>query len=357
MKIMYIIPNFNLYGGTPKKTLDLMKHFQDQSVLYVYHNQNSEFKSKFMATGGKLYDGFYGRNILKHIIILLKIIDKENINVVQTQFSMGETLGFLIKILRPKVKLIIAFVGPFQPSFFKKSFALFYYKKVDIFIYITKYIQTEKFSQFPILKKMKGVIINNGTAKRIDNGKEIIKMKKYSLLDVAGLVDWKNIKILIRAINILINQKSQKNIYLYIAGEGPQLAELENLIKECSLTEYIFLLGYQTNIGRLLNTCDIFVHPALAEGFGIAVAEAMHAEKPIIISNAGALPELIEHERSGLIVDPYNAEDWADAILRIIHNNEFSRYMGNNARVKAERDFSYNKFVSDYERIYLSLTH
>jgi len=103
--------SYNLYGGTPKKTLDLMKHFGEKSVLYVYQNGYEEFKPLFEATGGKVFEGFYGRNILKHLKRLIRIIDQENIDIIQTQFWMGETLGFFLKLFRPKVKVIIAFVG------------------------------------------------------------------------------------------------------------------------------------------------------------------------------------------------------------------------------------------------------
>ncbi len=347
--------SYNLYGGTPKKTLDLMKHFKEQSAIYVYNDYFTDLRPHFEATGGKVYDGFYGRNFFLHLKKLLYIIDNEKISIVQTQFSMGENLGFLIKIFRPKIKLVVAFVGPFKPSRLKSLLVSMFYRKVDSFVYISKYVKNEKYKQFSILKKKKGRIILNGTEKRLDNESKVVAMKQFSIFDVAGLVKWKNIQILIEALNIIINIKHRKDIYLYVAGDGPMKNELEALIVKHKLQKYIFLLGYQSNVGRLLNNCDVFVHPSYAEGFGIVIPEAMLAEKPIIVSNAGALPELIENEVSGLVIEPHDAEQWANAILRIIENPKLAGKLAKNGREKALKDFSIEKYAMNYENLYNTL--
>jgi len=354
-KILYILSTYNIYGGTPKKTLDLMKYFGSNSVLYVYEKGYDEFKLKFVDTGGKIHEGFYGKNLLSHLKHLLRIIDEEKINIVQTQFFGGEVLGYLIKLLRPKIKLIIAFVGPFKPGKFKSFISKLIYRRTNHFVYITQYVKNEKFHQFQILKRKNGSIIYNGSAVRIDNKEYSPEMKNISVFDIAGLVDWKNIQILIKAFNIILNQYKMTDYYLYVAGDGQYRSELEKMIDEYQLQDSVFLLGYQKNVGRLINSCDIFVHPSYAEGFGIVVPEAMLAKKPIIVSNAGALPELIEHEKTGLIVEPHSAVDWANAIIQLAENTEFATQLAKNAEKSATERFSYNKFCGEYEKLYNNL--
>ena len=157
--------------------------------------------------------------------------------------------------------------------------------------------------------------------------------------------------------SVVLRKTKNKIIYLYIAGEGPMRAQLIELIKLNNLEKNVFLLGYQSNVGGLLKQCDIFVHPAYAEGFGIAVAEAMMAKKPIIVANAGALPELIENEKSGLTVDPFNAEEWANSIIRLIEDKDFAAKLAMNAKKKAAVDFSMKRFVSNYELVYNELVN
>jgi L-malate glycosyltransferase len=356
IKVLFILSSFNLFGGTPKKTLDMMNYFKDNSVLYVYDDSYIKFKSRFVNTRGKVYEGYYRRNIFKHLIELLNIVDRENINIIQTQFTMGEILAVLVKLFRPKIKIIISFVSPFKTSGVINHLIPLYRNNIDKIIYVSKYVQKEKIKQCPYLKKIDGEIIYNGAELRLDNGEYNIKMKRFALLTISGLIDCKNVEILIKAINIIVNHKNKRDIHLYVAGDGPKKKDLEKLISGYSLSEHIFLLGYQSNIGMLLDSCDIYVHPAYSEGFGIAVAEAMHSKKPIIISNAGALPELIEHEISGLIVNPFNPEHWATNIIRLIQNKQFAKTLGLNAKLRAEDKYSIQKFVEAYESVYISLT-
>lgn len=347
--------SYNLYGGTPKKTLDLMKHFKENSILYVYNDTFPELKSKFEETGGRVYEGFYGQNVFLHLKKLLLIIDNENINLVQTQFSMGETLGFLIKLFRPKVKLIIAFVGSLQPSNLKSFLVSQLYRKADFFIYISAFVKAEKIKQFPILKKKNSKIIYNGTEKRIDDGEPILEMKSFNILDIAGLTKIKNIEVLIEALNIIVNELKINDIFLYVAGDGPQKPFLKELINSYKLQNHVFLLGYQTNVGRFIDKCNLFVHPCYVEGFGIAVAEAMHAAKPIIVSNAGALPELIEDGKTGLIVDPFSPVEWAEAILLLKDNKALASKLCLNARKHAQNHFNIDSYCKNYEDLYVKL--
>ncbi|SHJ76262.1 Glycosyltransferase involved in cell wall bisynthesis [Arenibacter nanhaiticus] len=354
-RILYILSSFNLYGGTPKKTLDLMKHLSNRSVVYVYHNSFSEFKSKFVATGGGVYEGFYGRNIFLHIRKLLSIIDTEKINIIQTQFSIGETLGYFIKLFRPKIKLLVTFESSIKPVKLKAYIVGLIYRKIDYFVFISNYVKNEKQKQFPLLKHKRSKVIYNGTEQRIDAKNTLTYKKGVSLLSISGLIPIKNIQILIKALGVIINQHKKQDIHLYVAGDGPMRKELEILIKALQLDSYIHLLGYQENIGGLLNNCDIYVHPCYKEGFGIAVAEAMFAEKPIIVSNAGALPELVRDAVDGLVVSPHDELEWVNAILKVMENSEFANKIAYNAKKSAAQNFSIEKYTKSYEDLYIKI--
>lgn len=358
MKILYIMSSFNIYGGTPKKTIDLLNFFKTDSSLYVYSNEYIEYKSYFEETNAKIYEGNYKRNIFLHLQALLKIVDKDNIEVIQTQFPMGEILGGLIKLLRPKIKLIVAFVGSSSPKGIKKILVSKIYNKADAFVYISNYVKEEKMKAFPTLFKKNNYIIYNGTniqnLKDEESKNEAFKMKSPSILSIAGLTEIKNIDVLINAMEMII--KKGEKAYLYIAGDGPRKEYLQKMIIDKKLEDYIFLLGYRKDTKELLKNSDLFVHSCNIEGFGIAVIEAMFMEKPIIVSNAGALPELIEHNKSGLIVNPFEYKEWANAIIDIIKNKEKSKQLSFQAKVRAENKFSINSFIKNYQLLYEKTT-
>ena len=157
----------------------------------------------------------------------------------------------------------------------------------------------------------------------------------------------------IDTIEILV--KRGRKIHLYIVGDGPLKMTLLQKIENKKLNNYIHILGYRTDIEELLRVCDIFVHPCYKEGFGIAVVEAMISEKPVIVANAGALPELIENGKSGLVVEPFDVNAWAEAILLLLKDKEMACELGSNAKKKAQHEFSIDKYVNNYQELYKSL--
>ena len=348
--------SYNIYGGTPKKTLDLMKYSNHESFLYIYHDSYPEFKYLFEKATPHIVEGFYGRNLYKHVKKLLEIINQNDIQIIQTQFTFGEIVGGILKVLRPNVKVISAFVVPFTPGYFKSLLLPFIYNKMDAFVYVSQYVKVEKEKNFPILKKQKTKIIFNGTEKRWSTDDDFPSMKHPSLYSTSGLAEWKNIDVLVEAINIL-KEKGTKQVNLYVAGDGPERKSIEDKINQYGLEQQVFLLGYQKNIGALLDQADIYVHPAYAEGFGIAVAEAMLARKPMIVADAGALPELIENDKSGLVVDPFDANAWAEAILKFIEDKKMANEFAENAGIRAQNEFSIDKYVSNYNDLYISLMY
>lgn len=357
MNILYLLPSANLFGGTPVKTLQILENSLGNYYVYFWKQEYLEFDKVFDKTGAKIAKGYYGKNYIKHLFKIVQLIDENEINIIQTQFSFGELLAGFIKIVRPKVKIVITFESSLSPGILKSCVLNFFYRRVDAFVYISEYVKIEKNKQFSILNHSIGYVIYNGSNVKCDTGTEIVKFNNFALLDIAGLIGIKNIKILIEAIDICVNIMKRENLFLYIVGNGPQKQELEKLIIKLTLQRHIFLLGYQTNIGKLINQCDAFVHPCYEEGFGLVISEAMQAQKPIIVANAGALPELIENEKTGLVIDPHDPNKWADAIVRLMDNPELSSFLASNAKKRVQEAFSVERYVKDHETLYNSLIH
>lgn len=354
--ILYILSSYNRFSGTPKKTYDLIENSENNSFLYVWSVAYSDdFKEGFVSITKKVFEGDYGRNLIKHIKHLLRIIDKNQIEIIQTHFFFGELLGGILKVIRPKVKMIVSFEGAKSAGFIKRNIQRNIYKNVDAFIYISKYVKAEKEKVFPQLKKSETIVIYNGTNKlNVDENLDEKSKNNFSLLSVSSLISIKNIDVLIDMMQLLSINK-QQDIHLFIAGDGAQKSELQEKVKAKRLEKFVHFLGRQKSIGNLLETADVLVHPCSIEGFGLSVVEAMMAEKPVIVSNSGALPEIVEHKKTGFLVNPFKAEDWQNAILELKKNKELANEIGKNARVKAEQEFSIKSFANNYNLFYQNL--
>jgi glycosyltransferase involved in cell wall biosynthesis len=108
---------------------------------------------------------------------------------------------------------------------------------------------------------------------------------------------------------------------LVLAGDGPLRKELE--LRFRSLGDRVEFLGFRRDITSFLNACDVVVFPTrngLGEGFGLAALEAMAAARPTVATKVDALPELIEHEVTGLLVDPDQPDSLSAALVTLSHD-------------------------------------
>ncbi|MEG0642127.1 MAG: glycosyltransferase, partial [Clostridium sp.] len=126
------------------------------------------------------------------------------------------------------------------------------------------------------------------------------------------------IDILIRAFAILT--KKHNNIVLKIAGKGSQLENLKRLTIELGISESVSFMGFlsQDEIVKSFNIMDIVVIPSLHESFGVSSIEAQATGTPVVVTNAGGLPETIDENITGIITKKGDENSLASAIEKLI---------------------------------------
>lgn len=137
-----------------------------------------------------------------------------------------------------------------------------------------------------------------------------------------------------------------------IVGDGPTRAELERRLEALNVRERTSITGWRTDIPDLLAAMDIFVMPALVEGGPTTVLEAMAMAKPTVSTRVGMVPEVMEHGRSGLIVEPGNAQALAEAVAALLTDEPLRQRVGEQARKVAEARFSVETMVERYLAVF-----
>jgi len=170
------------------------------------------------------------------------------------------------------------------------------------------------------------------------------------ILSVAELHERKGLKHLIKTLPSILSKNS--NVRLVIAGDGPHKKDLENLIAEQKLTGYIRLLGFRKDIPKIMASADVFVLPSEKEAFGLVLLEAMTAKLPIIASNVGGIPEIIEDGVNGDLVDASNHDIMAEKILELFNNNFKVREYTEAGYAKLQSQFDAKSMAKKYEDIY-----
>ncbi len=144
---------------------------------------------------------------------------------------------------------------------------------------------------------------------------------------------------------------------LLLMGEGPLRRDVEIDVQARGLSHAVHVLGAREDARQVLGLLDAYVNPASAEAFGIATVEAMLAGLPTVVANCGALPELITHEHTGLLVDPEDAAALATALLRVLTDPTRARQWGQAARQSALVRFSPAQFAHQFATVYRALSH
>jgi glycosyltransferase involved in cell wall biosynthesis len=166
---------------------------------------------------------------------------------------------------------------------------------------------------------------------------------------VSRLSKEKGIDILIKATRIL--KDCNQHIYTVIVGSGPLEEELVKLARKKNVEELVLFLGYRADIPNILNSIDIFILPSHRECTSLALLEAMAASKPIIATNVGGNPELIQEGKTGILIPPNNPEILAKKILLLLNDKDRPK-LGSEARKLLQQNFSVQKMVNEYEKIY-----
>jgi glycosyltransferase involved in cell wall biosynthesis len=138
-------------------------------------------------------------------------------------------------------------------------------------------------------------------------------------------------------------QKTAANAHwrCFIAGEGSQRATLMGTIGRLGLNGHVNLLGALDDPRLLLAALDMFVMPSLKEGMGVALLEAMACGLPVIGSKTGGIVDLIEHEKTGLLVPPADPQALMRALLRLSADAQLRRRLGAAARERVSTEFSF----------------
>lgn len=179
---------------------------------------------------------------------------------------------------------------------------------------------------------------------------------KTIILCVAGLVPRKGVDFAIQALRILHEEVGLKNTALAFAtgGQDHMKPELQRLCQEWDLVSDTRFLGKRGDISELLLACDIVVQPSRLEAFGLSVLEAMAAGKPIVATNVGGIPELIEDGVTGLLVPP-DPREIAQGIVALLTDGDLAKRLGQAARAKYLANYTTAAMIDRYLDLFTSL--
>jgi len=370
--ILYIITQSEL-GGAQKYVFDLAKNLQNEfniSVAVGEQGEKGELINKLKQKNIKYYiiphlkRAISPINDLLSLIEIIKLIKKIKPDIIHLNSSKISILGSIASIFS-KSKIIYTAHGWVFNEPMPKWKKLFYkYSEKFTALFKNKIICVSEFDrQIAIKEKIcspkKLITIHNGIKQINFLSKQEARQKlfrnnqnsKLIIGTIANLYKTKGLEYLIQSIKILTSN-FQFPIITIIIGEGKERKNLQNLINQLNLKNSIFLFGKINNASELLKAFDIYICSSIKEGLSYTLIEAMQAELPIVATNVGGNSELIENNKTGILIKPQNQQELTNAINYLIKNKALSNQLRVNAEQKAMNEFSLESMISKTKKIY-----
>jgi N-acetyl-alpha-D-glucosaminyl L-malate synthase BshA len=166
------------------------------------------------------------------------------------------------------------------------------------------------------------------------------------------LSNFRPVKRVPDCVEIFAEVRAKMPAKLVLIGDGPDRGAAEYLVRKKKLQKDVFFLGKQNAVYQKLSAADLFLLPSQLESFGLAALEAMACEVPVIATNVGGVPEVVDHGIDGFLVEPGDVKAAGRYAFDILSRADRGREMGHQARINAKRKFCANDVIPQYERYY-----
>ena len=290
----------------------------------------------------------------------------ENIEVIHCHKSSDLRLAALIKCFLPHIKLLYTdHVGSKRAK--KDLFHRWAYGKVDRVLSISDETRKRNVNALPlpadrITRLHHGIEIDrfpplSSRGERHNLLRELdLPTNVATICLPARVAEGKGHAVWLRALALLPSEPAWHGVILggtewAQGGDEAYVADIKALVEQLGLTSRITFTGHRSDIRRLLPAFDILCIPSRNEAFGLTVIESMAAGRPVVGSNSGAIPELLE-DHSGLLATFDDPVSWAAQLTILLNDEALKERLGSAGRTRVEAHFSQQQHVAKLIRLY-----
>lgn len=150
-------------------------------------------------------------------------------------------------------------------------------------------------------------------------------------------------------------KKAEPRAFFIIMGEGPLREDLSDLARKLDLTDSLLLPGWREDLSGWLHTMDVFLLTSLNEGMGRVLVEAMACGLPVVATEVGGVPSVVDNGANGFLVPAQAPEIMAQSVLKLLADPGLRSFLGENGRKKAG-EFSLESMVDKIDNLYSEWT-
>ena len=285
---------------------------------------------------------------------LARVVRQYDIDLIHAHASHGHTYACLARLLarRSNVKVVVSRRMSVKPR--PGPINRWKYKLPDRFIAISKKIAAV-LCAYGIPESKIDIVYSAIDPTRfdtppIDRTELGIPSGAPLLGNVAALEAHKDQQTLLEALPSVL--EAVPGLHVVIAGEGPLRSTLEEQIRAHGLEGVVRLIGYRNDVPAILRALDAFVLCSRQEGLGTSLLDAMICGAPVVATAAGGIPELVQHEQTGLLTPVGDSKALADALIRVLTDSQLAQGIAKEAESMIWERFTVDRMVEGNLRAY-----
>ena len=203
-------------------------------------------------------------------------------------------------------------------------------------------------------------VIYNGIPAETDNDYDVKKARSLlnvstgnHVLAVLGYIEErKGHKVAIQAMPRVLQVEPRARLVFVGAEESKYGAHIRALSEQLDVEYAVNFVGFVPHADRVLTGVDVLLIPSVGwESFGLVALEAMARHKPVIVSDTGGLPEVVEHGRTGLVFPSADAQALADQIINVLNDRALSSRLSEAAFATLQARFTVDRMVNEYQTL------
>lgn len=352
---------------------------EEEVILYLYKNMPSEdyeaylcgpARAQFFEKHGVPKETFLdldmkGSKDIKSLIRLVRYIKRYEIDIIHCHGTRGGLYGRLASFLSSRKPLCIWTLHLFihDDLFTISRLRKTVYTKVESFL--SRRFTDQIVTVSDDLKVKYETLFHLNKVRTIHNGIDVDKfyaIKPPAAADritfgfVSRLSRQKGIPYLLQAMHELVHKRSMpKEIRLLVAGTGEEEERLKQMVRELDLQEHVEFLGFRRDIPELLRQIDVMVLPSLFEGFPMIILESLCADTPVIASRVNGIPEAIEHNVNGRLVEAGSVPELVESMSYYIEHPEAIRLHGSAGQHRVIESYTLGTMLEKHVALYDSM--
>jgi glycosyltransferase involved in cell wall biosynthesis len=351
------------YYGAENVVVSLAESLQQQncrSIIGVFHNArqtNDELTRQAERRGLNVQQiACRGRWDWQTVRAIQDKLESLNIDLLHTHGYKADIYGFLAsrRLGLPVISTCHLWTRQTAAVRFYDFLDSLFLRRFDAVVAVSDPIA--KSLRLSGIRESKIRVIDNGidlpsfTQARATLAQKINKGRNLVVGTVGRLVAQKGLEYFLCAAREVLQESP--DVTFVVLGAGPDREKLERMATELAIERNVLFAGHCTDMPGAYASMDVFVLASLDEGMPMAVLEALASKKPVVATRVGAVPRLIIHEKTGLLIEPRDVQALKLAILRLLNDASLRSQLGNAGEALVNRNHSHNVMAKNYLQLY-----